>query len=88
MKIPEGTPWSPSEAATMNEFLNTPLGRKWIGVLTNRRPKIDTSSTERAALTGAVSAGYDLFLWEISGTRVTLPVPESASAKGIDPTKD
>jgi hypothetical protein len=83
-----GLPWSPSEAAGINEFLNTPLGRKWLWILQNRRPKIDTSSSERSALTGALNAGYDVCLWEIAGTRVVPSSAESASAKSIDPTRD
>jgi hypothetical protein len=83
-----GVEWSPSEAAAVNEFLNTPLGKKWLGVLLNRRPKIDTTNNERAGLTGAVSAGYDVFFAEISATRITLPSSDNASVRSIDPVKD
>lgn len=85
---PVGIQWSPSEAAAVNEFLNTPVGRKWLGVLLTRKPKVDLNSTEKAALTGAFSAGYESIFSEIAATRVAQPLSESASVKGIDPTKD
>lgn len=80
--------WSPSEAAAVNEFLSTPVGIRWLQVLWARKPKIDQSSTERAALTGCLVAGYEKAWEEISNTRTTLREPVSASVQGIDPTKD
>jgi hypothetical protein len=84
---PPGLSWSAGEAAGVNEFLNSPLGRKWLGVLLTRKPRIDMLNTERAALTGVYAAGYESFFAEIAQTRVAA-TPESASMKPIDPTKD
>lgn len=83
-----GFPWSPSEAASVNEFLNSQVGRKWLGLLNYRKPMIDIRTTEAAALSGAYSAGYERLLYvEMAATRTSLP-EDSASIKGIDPTKD
>jgi hypothetical protein len=81
-------PWSGSEAATVHEFLSGPVGSKWLRVLEGKKPKIDVTSTDKAALTGAVSAGYELVFLEIASTRKGPTPREDASAKGIDPTKD
>jgi hypothetical protein len=86
MNIP-GILWSPGEAAAVNEFLRTPVGQKWLGILLTRKPRMDLSSTEKAALSGAYAAGYESFFMEIANTRIT-PPQENVSAKGIDPTKD
>ena len=84
---PPGIPWSGAEAAAINDFLNTPLGRKWMGVLLTRKPQIDLSTTERAALSGAFGAGYERIFAEIASTRVAAS-QDSASMKSIDVTKD
>jgi hypothetical protein len=84
---PPGIPWSPSESAGVNDFLSTPLGRKWLGILLNRKPGIDLTSTERAAITGAYSAGYERFFMEIASSRATPPIGDSG-AKSIDITRD
>lgn len=86
MNIP-GVPWSPQEAAGVNDFLNSPLGRKWLGILLARKPRMDLTSTEKAALTGAYSAGYESFFGEIAATR-TVVQPSEASRPPIDMTKD
>lgn len=82
-----GNHWSPGEAAAVNEFLNSPVGRKWLGILFNRKPRLDLSSTERAAMTGAYGAGYEYFFAEIASTR-TATSPEDPGIKPIDSTKD
>jgi len=84
---PPGIPWSGAEAAAINDFLNSPLGRKWMGVLLTRKPQMDLSTTERAALSGAYAAGYERIFGEIAATRVAA-TQDSASMKGIDATKD
>jgi hypothetical protein len=87
MPLP-GIEWSPSEAAAVNDFLNTPVGRKWMGVLLTRKPRVDLSAgTERAAMTGAYSAGYESFFAEIAATRFAA-TGEIAGVKSIDPTRD
>lgn len=86
MTIP-GMQWSPSESSSVNEFLNSAIGRKWLGVLLLRKPKLDLSNTERAALSGAFAAGYESVFSEIAATRTTIS-PETPSLKAIDPTKD
>jgi hypothetical protein len=86
MRAP-GVQWSPGEAAAVNEFLSTPLGQKWLGVLIMRKPRMDLSSTERAALSGAYIAGYESMFSEIAATRATT-MPSDAGTQGIDPTKD
>jgi hypothetical protein len=83
-----GISWSPSEAAAVNEFLGTPVGQKWLGVLMIRKPKLDLSSTERAALSGAYGAGYESVFGIIAETRVARAPVQNASAKSIDPDKD
>jgi hypothetical protein len=82
-----GIAWQPGEAAAINEFLNSPVGQKWLDVLLTRKPKIDLSNTERAGITGAFAAGYESFFSEIAATRYT-SVRDSAATKGIDPTRD
>jgi hypothetical protein len=84
---PMGLSWSPGEAATVNEFLNSPVGRKWLGILITRKPHIDLTSSDRAGLTGAFAAGYEHIFAEIAATRYATQ-PESFSAKAIDPVKD
>jgi hypothetical protein len=84
---PIGLSWSPGEAATVNEFLKSPVGRKWLDVLFMRKPRIDLTSSDRAGLTGAFAAGYEHIFAEIAATRVATQ-PESFSAKAIDPVKD
>lgn len=89
MNVP-GISWSASEAAGVNEFLNSPLGRKWLGVLLTRKPRMDKAdlrTTETAALIGAFAAGYESFFAEIAATRV-VQVEESPAAKPIDMTRD
>lgn len=88
MTTPAGITWSPSEAAAVNEFLNTPVGRKWLGILLTRKPRMDLTNTERAALSGSFAAGYEHIFGEIAATRTPQPMPDTASIKGIDPTKD
>lgn len=82
--------WTPSDAAGLNEFLNTPLGRKWLGVMLAHKPKLDLVSTERAALTGAFVAGYEHLLFaEMGANRMAGRASElSASKPAIDPAKD
>ena len=88
MNLP-GIQWTPGEAATVNEFLNSPIGRKWLAVLQFRKPAVDLSSTERTALSGAYAAGYEYLLFnQIPATRIALKEQESMSLKAIDPTKD
>jgi hypothetical protein len=83
-----GIAWTASEAASVNEFLNTAVGRKWLNVLASRKPKLDLSSTERAALTGAQGAGYESVLAVIEDMRKARSQPEDASAPGINPEAD
>lgn len=86
---PSKRPWTAGEAASVNEFLNTPLGVRWLQVLFALRPKdINRESAERAGLDGAFLAGYEKAWEEISNTRTTVREPESASMPAIDATKD
>lgn len=87
MNLP-GMSWSPSEAAAVHEFLNTEVGRKWLAVLMLRKPKMDLSNTERAALSGAFASGYESIFGIIAETRTTRAPAQNASAKSIDPDKD
>jgi hypothetical protein len=86
MRMP-GLQWGPGEAAALNEFLNSPLGQKWLGVLITRKPRMDLSSTERAALSGAYIAGYESVFGEIAATRTT-SIPDEAGLKPVDMVKD
>lgn len=86
MNLP-GIQWSSGEAAAVNEWLNSPLGRKWLGVLLTLRPKVDLRSTESAALTGAFHTGYEYFFDQIALTRMP-QVDESPATKAIDMTRD
>jgi hypothetical protein len=83
-----GISWSPSESAAVNEFLTTPVGQKWLGVLMVRKPRMDLSSTERAALSGAFSAGYESIFGIIAETRTTRAPVQDASVPSINPDKD
>jgi hypothetical protein len=83
-----GIPWSPQEAAAINDFLNQPLGRKWLGILLSRKPRVDISTNERAALTGVFSAGYEHFFSEIAMTRVARTEEEPANIRSMDMVKD
>ena len=86
---PPQNQWSPQEAASVNEFLNSAVGRKWLALLLMRRPSIDISTTERAAVTGAFVAGYDHMLFgQIPASRVVLPNQEPDNSRTIDPSKD
>lgn len=87
MDLPKDLLWTPSDAVGVNEFLNTELGRKWLGLLFNRKPKIDLSSTDKAALTGAFAAGYELFLTEVAASRTTVEHPQP-ELRAIDPVRD
>ena len=86
MTLP-GSIWSPSEAASVNEFLNTSVGKKWLAVLMTRKPRLDLSSTERAAMTGAFAAGYEHMFNEIVSSR-TVPPEDYSATKAIDMTRD
>jgi hypothetical protein len=79
--------WSPQEASAINEFLNSAIGRKWLTILMTRKPRLDLSSTERAALTGTFAAGYEAFFHQIGATR-DFQTEEMQAAKSIDPTRD
>lgn len=86
---PDDKPWTPGEAVSVNEFLNSKLGVRWLQVLFARRPKdINRDTAERAALDGAFLAGYEKAWEEISNTRVIRVEPDNASLKSLDPTKD
>lgn len=82
--------WTASDAAGLNEFLNTKLGVKWIATLMTLKPKVDiTKGTESAGLSGAYMAGYEYLLNDIiPRTRATPPDDTSASRKTIDMTRD
>jgi hypothetical protein len=88
MNLIPGMSWSPSESATVHEFLNTEVGRKWLGVLMLRKPKMDLSSTERAALSGAFASGYESVFGIIAETRTTRAPAIDASIKSIEPERD
>ena len=81
-------PWGPGEAAAVNEFLNSDVGRRWLGFLLVRKPRMDLSTSERAGLSGALAAGYEQVFAEIAASRIAQRPPEDYSAKAIDPTKD
>jgi hypothetical protein len=88
MSAPPGMiDWGPGEASSVNQFLNSSLGKKWLAILYSRKPKVDLKSTETAGLTGAYAAGYESFFTEIAATRASVNT-ESLSAKSIDPVKD
>jgi hypothetical protein len=80
--------WSPGEAASINEFLKTPLGTKWLGYLMFLKPAFDQSSTDRAALSGTYRAGYEQCLGAIHYSRQPQLPSDSAASKGFDPTRD
>lgn len=81
--------WTASDAAGLNEFLNTKLGVKWIATLMTLKPKVDLTGTEKAALSGVYLAGYEYLLNDvIPRTRVSAPDDTNPSRKTIDMTKD
>lgn len=87
---PPGYQWSPGEAAALNEFLNSPVGKKFLTLLMLMKPQVDLSGgSERAALTGAFAAGYEhLLMKEMARYRSAVSPETNVSAKSIDPTKD
>jgi hypothetical protein len=86
MNMP-GIVWTPQEAASINEFLSSPVGKKWLGVLMTHKPRVDLSSQENAGMNGVGAAGFEQFLNGIAATRVTREEDMSA-AKSLDMTKD
>jgi hypothetical protein len=82
--------WTPSDAAGLNDFLNTKLGVKWIATLMTLKPKVEISKgTEAAGLSGAYLAGYEFLLNEIiPRTRAVAPEEANVSRKPIDMTRD
>lgn len=82
--------WTASDAAGLNEFLNTKLGVKWIATLMTMKPKVEIlKGTEAAGLSGAYLAGYEYLLNDIiPRTRVAAPDDTNASRKNVDMTKD
>jgi hypothetical protein len=87
MNISWNTSWTPQEAASVNEFLSTPVGQRWLFVLYSRKPRLNLDSTERAALTGAQIAGYEACLSVMDATRMAIQT-DPASAKAINPAID
>jgi hypothetical protein len=87
MDLPPGFSWSAGEATSVNQFLNSELGKKWLAILYARKPKVTLETTEKAGLSGAFAAGYESFFSEIGNTRIT-HTQESPSMKSIDPSKD
>jgi hypothetical protein len=79
--------WSPSEAAAVNEFLNSTVGKRWISLLQERKPPLDMTSIERTAITGSFASGYESFFKQIEATR-RFESAENASAKQLDMVKD
>jgi len=90
MELPQLNKWTPSDAAGVNQFLNTPLGQKWLNFLHNYKPRITFESLktiEMAGMTGAYAAGYELCLLQIYTSCRVVEEPD-VSAKPIDMTKD
>ena len=86
--IPTELIWSGAEAAAIHEFLSSPLGRKWLGLLLNRKPRIVfDKGLEAAALSGAFSSGYEQFFMEIAASRRVAPSAE-VNIKSFDMTRD
>lgn len=79
--------WTDSEASSVNQFLSTPVGTRWLAYLMTVKPSIDMKSTETAALTGAYVAGYEHFLSQIAATRITSN-EDASSLKMIDMVRD
>lgn len=81
--------WTASDAAGLNEFLNTKLGVKWISVLMTLKPKVDIlGGVEKAGLSGAYVAGYEYLLNEMIPRTRAVVVQDTESRKPIDMTKD
>ena len=87
MNLPPELQWSPGEASTVNDFLNSPLGQKWLNLLFSRKPAIKMDTTEQAAMTGVFAAGYEAVFTQIHASRQVY-LGDSASMKPIDPTRD
>jgi hypothetical protein len=86
MTIP--TMWTASDAAAINDFLNSKQGIRWLSALMTMKPKVDLKSTEAAALSGAYVAGYEHFLNEAIPATRAVRTEETVSLKPIDMTKD
>jgi hypothetical protein len=88
MNIPRGYNWSPQESAAINEFLNTPLGKRWLDLLYFQRPRtVIDKGTEAAALSGAFAAGYESVFAQVALSRVAVQ-EEEPMTKTIDLVKD
>lgn len=89
---PPANPWTPGEAASVNEFLNSAVGKRWLSLLLARRPIVDITTSERAAVTGAFTAGYDHMLFgqipHSRDPRNCAPTQEPDSSRVIDPSRD
>jgi hypothetical protein len=80
--------WTPSDAAGLDQFLSTQLGRKWLAEMLNRKPRGEIhKGLEHAALSGAFAAGYEQFFLEIYATRSSLPSAD-IEARSADMSKD
>jgi len=90
MDLPQLPKWTPSDAAGVQQFLNTPLGQKWLGFLHSYKPRITVDSLksiESAGMTGAYAAGYELCMLQIY-TSCRVIEETDYSAKAVDMTKD
>jgi hypothetical protein len=90
MDVPQLNKWTPSDAAGVQQFLSTPLGQKWLGLLHNYKPRITADSlksVEQAGITGAYSAGYELCMLQIY-TSCRAIEQTDYSAKTADMTRD
>jgi hypothetical protein len=88
MDQPQLPQWTPSDVAGMQQFLNTPLGVKFINFLMSGKPRtVIDRGTETAALTGTYVAGYELCIIRIYMSCRSLDQPD-VSVKSQDMTKD
>lgn len=81
--------WTASDAAAINDFLNSRQGIRWLAALMTMKPKVDiTKGTEIGAMSGAYVAGYEHLLNEVIPSTRAVRTEETTSLKPIDMTRD
>jgi hypothetical protein len=80
--------WTASDAAAINDFLNSRQGIRWLATLMTMKPKVELKTTEAAALSGAYVAGYEHLLNEIIPATRAVRTEETVGIKPIDMVRD
>lgn len=80
--------WTNDDRVSLNEFLLTGLGRKFIAYLEQDRPEFpETTDLTAMALSGAIAKGYSQLLKKIEDL-ARVPTPPLPQAKFVEVDKD